>query len=99
MDGIKFPKPLVIEDKKYLAWIRKQPCFHCGRYGVNPHHTVKKNDHMTLPACFNIHRLLHDIPYSEWHEKFGFDKETLKEMASIYYARYVEAKRLKDGER
>lgn len=51
-------------DEAKLAWIRKQPCYVCGKYGSEAHHiTIKgmggrnaRNDMQVLPLCHKHHR-------------------------------------------
>jgi len=51
------------EDRKYLAWIRRQPCCVCGRGLVQAHHEPRKalggggdwHDRKTLPLCSVCH--------------------------------------------
>lgn len=58
-----------LECEKYLAWVRKMPCAHCGSGdGVEPHHWSheggimgdKVDDYRVTPLCRACH-------YDEWH--------------------------------
>lgn len=55
------------EDRRYLEWIRRQPCCSCGVVGsVEAHHmtgagmSMKANDHEAMPLCTKCHRAFHD---------------------------------------
>lgn len=103
MDRPAFAKPEVTKDPDYLAWIRQQPCIVCitvppgtipdnyRGYGVvAPHHTVRHNDHKTLPMCFNHHRAIHDLPESKWKELFLLGKKHFIAQCDNYYKKYLD---------
>lgn len=61
------PKILVVRDKRYLDWIRKQPCASCRIIGQSQaHHEgshgvgIKADDMTAIPLCFRCHRSRHD---------------------------------------
>lgn len=64
------PKNKPVRDKKYLAWVRAQPCCYCFIHGPNnPHHIIgvgngrmgsKESDDQTIPLCNLHHRELHE---------------------------------------
>lgn len=58
------------EDRKYLAWVARQPCALYGRdcHGdVVAHHRTgggtgaRAHDHDTIPLCFAHHQQFHDL--------------------------------------
>lgn len=60
------------ENKKYLEWVRKQPCCLCKFPGPNhPHHIkgvgylsgvgLKAPDWATMPLCLSCHNSIHRI--------------------------------------
>lgn len=62
------PKVLPARDKVYLAWIRTQPCSHCGAPPPSEasHHGLrgvgtKASDHEALPACRACHAHHHQV--------------------------------------
>jgi hypothetical protein len=79
------PKPQRIEDKKYLAWIRKKPCVICARKAVAHHEQItgrgigiKASDYETIPLCNVCHRRRHD------RGKLCFWKEDFFSLPSCY---------------
>jgi len=64
------------EDKPYLAWVRRQPCAHCGHIAPSEaHHSTaapsrrgaskrgkgeKSDDRHAFPLYFKCHRAFHD---------------------------------------
>jgi hypothetical protein len=72
------PKPQRIEDKEYLAWIRKKPCVVCARKAVAHHEQItgrgigiKASDYEVIPLCEACHKRRHDIgKYSFWYDHF-----------------------------
>lgn len=57
------PKPSTPRDKKYLAFIRKQPCCRCGsKFQIEAHHTstggigLKGSDYDAVSLCFFCHK-------------------------------------------
>jgi len=64
---VQFPKMTRYRNEKYLDWIRKMPCWDCGRLGPSePHHVAvdgtgqgtKPSDLFTLPTCRDCHNRL-----------------------------------------
>jgi hypothetical protein len=55
---------------KYLAFVRRRPCIHCGSTCDHAHHFgkrwggggtgVKPHDTFTVPLCWSCHRAVHD---------------------------------------
>lgn len=62
---MKFPKPQMCRDKKYLAWLRTQPCCICGAGNTVAHHTstggigLKGSDLLAIPLCPPCHDMIH----------------------------------------
>lgn len=66
---LPFSKEIRIESKKYLKWIREQPCVICGDM-AEPHHLRsvrlgtgtgrKACDILTIPVCREHHNQCHD---------------------------------------
>lgn len=57
---------------KYLKWVRKQPCWGCGNYGVEAHHVriqtgmgKKPLDLHTIPVCRGCHKKCHTLEYTK----------------------------------
>lgn len=59
------PKSQPIRDRKYLDWVRTQPCLVTGRADVEPAHLrllgeggvgMKPGDNLVLPLHYEIHR-------------------------------------------
>ncbi len=69
-----FQKIKPFRSRKYLAWVRKQPCIYCGRTeDIQAHHLIgiegiegvmggKSDDSMAMPLCPYCHRDMHDTP-------------------------------------
>ena len=59
---LAYPKPVRLQDKIYLAWVRRQPCVACGA-ASQAHHSKTKgargSDYRALPMCFKHHEELH----------------------------------------
>ena len=67
-----------MSDKKYLAWVREQPCIFDGHDpcegDVEAHHvtgaglSLKAPDRNTMPLCRKHHRQRHDHkgPFHDW---------------------------------
>ena len=62
----EFPKPKTYKSKKYLGFIRRHPCFVCGRK-AEPHHVslgesgvgMKASDTHCIPLCRACHDAAH----------------------------------------
>lgn len=57
---------------KYLEWVRKQPCWGCGKYGVEAHHVrlgtgmgKKPYDLHVIPVCRACHQACHALDYTK----------------------------------
>lgn len=52
-------------DKKYLVWLRSQPCIRCSNPYTEAHHTssggmgIKGSDYDAIPLCHNCHMAVH----------------------------------------
>ncbi|MFW5386193.1 DUF968 domain-containing protein [Yersinia sp. 2542 StPb PI] len=73
------PKLRRWESRKYLQWVKSQPCCGCGNGDCDPHHIIghgqggmatKAHDLFTFPLCRNCHDELH-ANQREWEEKYG----------------------------
>jgi len=101
---VKVPKPTVIKDAKYLAWLRTQACYFL-RYGFTECHDFlgsgievshldgKSRDDRCLPSCPGHHR----TNRVSWHSGqksfcayYGVTKEQLIAEAERLYAIYKE---------
>ena len=76
-------KPVRLESKDHLAWIKEQPCVATGIIGVDAHHHQKKsqikNDYTAIPLLHEIHLgELHGVSDEFVEEKYAIDlKECL----------------------
>lgn len=87
------PKPTTPRDKRYLEWVKRQPCISCESsfFEVHPHHTttggmgIKGSDYETIPLCTFCHR--------EWHDHKGkgggWDRERLQAACEGLRERYL----------
>ncbi|HGG2623016.1 TPA: DUF968 domain-containing protein [Yersinia enterocolitica] len=73
------PKLRRWENRRYLQWVKSQPCCGCGDGGCDPHHIIgygqggmatKAHDLFTFPLCRNCHDELH-ANQRAWEEKHG----------------------------
>ncbi len=73
------PKLRRWESRKYLQWVKSQPCCGCGNGDCDPHHIIgygqcgmatKAHDLFTFPLCRNCHDKLHDNQRA-WEEQHG----------------------------
>ncbi|HHH0383836.1 TPA: DUF968 domain-containing protein [Yersinia enterocolitica] len=73
------PKLRRWENRKYLQWVKSQPCCGCGNGDCDPHHIIghgqggmatKAHDLFTFPLCRNCHDELH-ANQRAWEEKYG----------------------------
>lgn len=72
--------------RKYLDWVKQQPCIICGAQADDPHHLVgvggmggmgtKAPDSMVLPVCRIHHGEIHADPLC-WHEQWQWIARTL----------------------
>ena len=78
---MQIPKPFTYKDKKYLKWIKGQPCEICGKPG-EPHHIrllalgsgvgKKPHDYATIPLCRECHQSCHNGDFMKYKE-IGLD--------------------------
>lgn len=73
------PKLRRWENRRYLQWVKSQPCCGCGNGDCDPHHIIghgqggmatKAHDLFTFPLCRKCHDDLHDNQ-RVWEEKHG----------------------------
>jgi hypothetical protein len=63
-DVLAFPKPVRLQDRGYLRWIRQQPCL-IDHVQADAHHVdcggvgTKGSDYRTVPLCRKHHRECH----------------------------------------
>jgi hypothetical protein len=67
------------KNNKYLAWIREQPCYHCGKQNQSePHHIIgisgsgmgiKADDIHTMPLCRQCHDDVHECQNNFLHQQ------------------------------
>lgn len=78
-------KSPVMLDKKYLDWIRTQPCIVTGSLGVDAHHVIYKsqadNDYSAVPLRHDKHMELHN--HKDGVEGFEEDNDINFEQAMI----------------
>lgn len=75
-----------MKNKKYLDWVRRQPCACCGAPGDDAHHIIgiggmsgmgmKAPDWATMPMCRIHHTMIHNTP-EMWPEQWSWIKATL----------------------
>jgi len=89
----EFPKPKTYKSKKYLAFIRRHPCFVCGRK-AEPHHVslgesgvgMKASDTHCIPLCRECHNVIHTSSF------FGYDLKKIIIGLLTEYIREMETK-------
>ena len=69
------------EDKKYLAWIREQPCIVCGNPETVPHHAPSKaqggyDKGGTVPICGRDH-FIHHASGETWGLDFALEAQMM----------------------
>lgn len=72
--------------RKYLDWVKKQPCVMCGAPADDPHHIIgiggmsgmgrKAPDSMTVPVCRPHHDEIHRTP-ELWPRQWEWIARTL----------------------
>lgn len=101
------PKPTVVKNPAYLAWIRTQPCWAAGKLGHICSDTIgkglseashldgKSRDDRVLPMCGSLHRTGHWA----WHagqktfcREWNTTKELLIQEATALYLAYKEGR-------
>lgn len=69
-----------LKSKKYLDWVKTQPCVITGVYGVDAHHIsavglggmgLKPSDYLAFPLCREYHDELHRHGAQTWEENHG----------------------------
>ena len=69
-------------NKKYLEYIRQQPCLICGIIPSQSHHIQTKNNHGTalkpgdywcIPLCLGCHQMLHFVGKKTFLKRHGID--------------------------
>lgn len=105
---MKFPKPLTYESADYREFVRKQPCFICGRdyteIPVECHHESmgtgeqeqggKCFDLMTLPLCIDHHQERTRLWASEFFMRYGFSAQVVFLAMLKYAAAYLKQRGL-----
>lgn len=75
---MKCPKPIREVNKKFLEFIKTQPCCVCGSKS-EPHHTRSVgsggSDMSCVGLCRQHHAEVHQIGKSRFKGKYGFDLE------------------------
>lgn len=86
-------KPERIQDRKYLKFVREQPCAVTGAYGCDPHHFLtggmgtKGSDYATIPLTRELHDELHNHGMKSFQTKYQID--FWKEMARLMHLYFV----------
>ena len=90
------------QDKKYLAWIREQPCARCGQVAPSePAHQrclgncgvgIKPPDRDALPLCRGCHSLEHSMggPWLWGETEKEKAREKVRALCREYLKRYEE---------
>jgi hypothetical protein len=73
-------------NRKYLDWVKQQPCAVCGAPADDPHHLIgvggmggmgmKAPDSMVMPMCRQHHNQIHATP-EQWPEQWQWIARTL----------------------
>ncbi len=81
-----FPKAKAWRSRKYLDWVKSQPCVMCGAPSDDPHHLIgvghmggtgmKAPDSMVMPVCRHHHNEIHQHP-SLWEKQWEWIARTL----------------------
>jgi hypothetical protein len=75
---LAFPKPMRLQDRGYLRWIRQQPCL-IDHVQADAHHVdvggvgTKGSDYRTLPLCRRCHREAHTLGRRRFEERHRLD--------------------------
>lgn len=92
-------KPIT-RDKKYVKWIRTQPCLVCFKTPSQAHHYrtaensgmgIKPADEWCVPLCHAHHSELHKTGIKTFSGKYGVDFR--EELTRLKGQRYVDRKR------
>ncbi len=91
---LQFPKPVTLRNRRYLDWLRTQPCIVTGMYGnefnaVDPAHIrangsggmgVKPADDLALPLLHSEHVRQHQIgEITYWLDTFSVNPGLMME--------------------
>jgi hypothetical protein len=92
-----YPKHPRKVDKKYLAFIRKQPCLVCRDYLSDPHHpkhtkyggelgkNIKPDDKKAIPLCRTHHAIQENIGEERFYKKYNINPlEEIKRLNAKY---------------
>lgn len=93
-----FFKEKTFRSKKYLDFIKRQPCFICGNTPVDSHHEtmsgkgtgLKGPDNQTLPLCYHHHTERHNMGRESFYSRYGYYNDLWKTWVMIYQSRYEE---------
>lgn len=94
------PKPIAARDKKYLTWIKSQPCAKCGQIPPSfPAHQriaggggegLKPSDYEALPLCDTCHKREHMGAISFWNQgSKEATRDYVRELFKIYRERFL----------
>lgn len=80
------PKPTTWRSKKYIAWVKEQPCVSCGAPADDPHHLTGLGgmggmgttapDWTAMPMCRPCHTDIHNTP-KMWPMQWEWISRTL----------------------
>lgn len=73
-------KPII--NKKYIKWIKEQPCVVTHRIACDPHHIkrpgfgqgMKCDDIFAIPLDREIHTEFHAVGWKTWEDKYNIDQ-------------------------
>ena len=98
------PKPKTYRNKKYLNWLKTQPCVYCGNYAspamdVVPMHqgggmALKGDDSDALPGCVEHHRWEHNGPATFWAMVKTLSGKSRDQIAVEHWERYQNEKQV-----
>jgi len=78
---IGYPKQKAFRSKKYLEFIRKQPCIICLKNETEAHHCrefnsgigIKPSDTFSIPLCREHHYEIHNIGKNSFYGRHEID--------------------------
>lgn len=86
---LMLPKTPVVHDRKYLDWIREQPCVLSGQSPSDPAHIrigggggmgMKPSDDRVLPLAHHLHAEQHQVgELTFWRDAFAMNDRLLIE--------------------
>lgn len=85
---MQIPKHKREVNKKYLAWVRSQPCIICGRLPSDAHHIKSKaaygSDYTTVCLCRGHHSEVHSLGRDTFQKlhTLSFKDEVIKLLVS-----------------